>query len=224
MPHRSTRGPAIAVGAILLASCTSGAAGPGLPSGSASVNGSKIGSSSPVALPPTVGTTSSEDALTARPLDLPKLGSGGPCPTAEGRTYRNSQFGGIALGHGPVLPLIAVAAAEDAAPAKEGILRVRLYRDYPGRWLFVKTLWFAFPTYQGPILLRGRQLDGTGPLAMGEPPTVDPQLPAGPTANGEGGFREWPGGTWVKAAGCYGWQVDGLDFSYVIVFRAEVVA
>jgi hypothetical protein len=31
-----------------------------------------------------------------------------------------------------------------------------------------------------------------------------------------------PGGTWVVAPGCYGWQIDGLTFSYVVIFRAVV--
>jgi hypothetical protein len=36
------------------------------------------------------------------------------------------------------------------------------------------------------------------------------------------GYREEPGGTYVRAPGCYAWQVDGLTFSEVIVVRAVV--
>jgi hypothetical protein len=219
-------GAALAV-TLYLASCTSGAIeGP-----SKQVPEATIGSTSAGASPaqsPGVAASASNASETIpaslrRPLHLPRVDSAGACPTSLGESYSNSQFGGIALGDGPVLPLVAVHRSRDIGPAKNGILHVRPYADYPGNWLWVKTLWISFPRYQGPILLRGRQLDGVNPLAMGEPPTIDPELPAGPTGNGEEGFREWPGGTWVKAAGCYAWQIDGLDFSYVIVFRALVI-
>jgi hypothetical protein len=214
---------------VLLTSCGSGfPAPPGSPSAG---SGDPLRSvSTPAPQVPQVSATPSTDSTTGiipsslrRPLHLPSVATGDACPTSSGRTYTNSQFGGISLGSGPVLPLVGVARERDGGAAKEGVLRVRPYADYPG-WLFVKTLWFSFPRYQGPVLLRGRQLDGSQDLAMGEPPTIDPELTAGATANGEEGFREWPGGTWVKGPGCYAWQVDGLDFSYVIVFKAEVAA
>jgi hypothetical protein len=47
-------------------------------------------------------------------------------------------------------------------------------------------------------------------------------VPPGPTLNGSSGSRMAPGGTWVVAPGCYGWQIDGLTFSYVVIFRAVV--
>lgn len=157
--------------------------------------------------------------------------SGGPCICprfslgvgARGRRVAtaNSLFGGIALGNGPVLPLLGVARPRDAGPAKQGVLRFRSYSDYPG-WFNLKTLWFSFPRYEGPVFIRGRQLDGSHPVGIGDAPSrADPEFPAGPTVNGGDGFREWPGGTWLRAPGCYAWQVDGLDFSYVIVFTAE---
>jgi len=103
------------------------------------------------------------------------------------------------------------------------VLHFRRYPEHPG-WFYVKTLWFAFPNYQGPVLIRGRQLDGSHDVVFGEAPSVvDPELPAGPTINGGHGFREWPGGTWLRAPGCYAWQVDGLGFSDVIAFEATFV-
>ena len=60
---------------------------------------------------------------------------------------------------------------------------------------------------------------------MGEgPQLVDPQLGPGPPLNNKDGWREWPGGTSLHVPGCYGWQIDGTDFSYVIVFRATFVS
>jgi hypothetical protein len=157
-----------------------------------------------------------------RDLHLPPLERGGNCPTSSGRSYSNSLFGGIRLGSGPVVPLIGVAEAAEVAPAKKGILHFHLYRDHPG-WMFVKTLWFSFPSYTGPVLVRGRQLDGIHPVGMGDAPSTADQEWSGPTVNGGEGFREWPGGTWLRAPGCYAWQVDGLSFSNVIVFEAEFV-
>jgi hypothetical protein len=155
-----------------------------------------------------------------RPLHLPILDPGQGCPTTRGHTYANDLFGGIALGVGPVRPLIAVRKKHDAAPALEGVLR--FYPFYADRsWHSLKTLWFAAPSYRGPVLIRGRQLDGSHVTVFGEQPTiVDPLLRAGPTANGRDGFREWPGASYLRKPGCFAWQVDGLTFSNLIVFKA----
>ncbi|MGH3305584.1 MAG: hypothetical protein ACRDOK_28745 [Streptosporangiaceae bacterium] len=48
-------------------------------------------------------------------------------------------------------------------------------------------------------------------------------VPPGPIENGIDGWRDAPGDTWIKAPGCYAWQVDGLRFSEVIVFRTGKV-
>jgi hypothetical protein len=109
------------------------------------------------------------------------------------------------------------------APAALGVLLFRSSPESPG-WLFLKTLWFSFPRYQGPVLIRGAQLDGDHEVVFGETPTLaELEGPAGPTVNGGHGFREWPGGTWLRAPGCYAWQVDELRSSRVIVFEARLV-
>jgi hypothetical protein len=157
-----------------------------------------------------------------RSLRLPILKAGDRCPTTNGRFYANKLFGGIALGHGPVRPVVAVRNERDRAPALRGVLRFYpYYVDH--KWHSLKTLWFASPGYDGPTLIRGRQLRGRHLTVFGEQPTiVDPLLRAGRTANGGiNGFREWPGATYLRSAGCYAWQVDGLTFSNLIVFKAE---
>ncbi|MGH2884745.1 MAG: hypothetical protein ACRDPA_18920 [Solirubrobacteraceae bacterium] len=45
-------------------------------------------------------------------------------------------------------------------------------------------------------------------------------VPAGPTQNTENGYRTVPGSTWVASPGCYAWQVDGRNFSELIVVHA----
>jgi len=88
-------------------------------------------------------------------------------------------------------------------------------------WLGLKTLWFSVPAYQGPFVIRAERLGRPGPVALGEGPAVAPLVvPPGPTLNGGQGWREAPGGLWVKTPGCYAWQVDGLTFSEVIIVQA----
>jgi ketosteroid isomerase-like protein len=156
-----------------------------------------------------------------RPLTLPTVGPSAKCPTTTGRRFHTSDVGGFALGDGPVRALVASGSA---ALAGRGIL---VFRPSGGRWGWYqsKTLWLAFPDYHGPLLIRGRQIGGSRPTVFGEAPTlVDPQLGPGATLNGSAGYREWPGGTWLRTPGCYAWQVDGTDFSEVITFEAVFAA
>ena len=88
-------------------------------------------------------------------------------------------------------------------------------------WLAFKTLWFSVRAYQGPFLIRAKRLDGPGPVGLDEDPSTTALfVPAGPTLSGTDGYREEPGATWVRGPGCYGWQVDGLTFSEVIIVQA----
>jgi hypothetical protein len=97
--------------------------------------------------------------------------------------------------------------------------------EAPG-WSAVQTLWFSAPGYQGPFVVRGQRLGASGvievrPGATGLVPGSGPLIvPAGPTANTQDGYRTVPGSTWVRSPGCYAWQVDGRDFSEVIVVDA----
>jgi hypothetical protein len=153
------------------------------------------------------------DAL-RRPLTLPRVAPGAECPTTSGRQFDNGQFGGLALGEGPVQPLVT------GGPAARPVLS--FHAAGSRGWYDTKTLWFASPEYRGPVFVRGRQLDGPRIIALGESPRLmDAQLGPGDTINGMYGWREWPGGTYLRTPGCYGWQVDGTDFSHVIVFKAE---
>jgi hypothetical protein len=148
-----------------------------------------------------------------RPLVLPRVPPGAECPTTSGRLFENGQFAGLALGEGPVQPLVT------GGPAASPVLSFRAVGSRG--WYDTKTLWFAWPEYRGPVFIRGRQLDGLRTVVLGESPRlVDPQLGPGDTVNGMNGWREWPGGTYLRTPGCYGWQVDGTNFSHVIVFKA----
>lgn len=161
------------------------------------------------------GTAGSVPAELHRPLHFPNLRPGQHCPTSSGRTINTQYFTGTALGDGPVRPLIAMEG--DLA---HGITDTAAHQ-YPG-WLAFKTLWISMPQYQGPFVIRAKRLDGPGRISFNPQsqklyPLV---VPPGPTANSGGGYRTVPGQTWVKAPGCYAWQVDGLTFSEVIVIKA----
>lgn len=136
---------------------------------------------------------------------------------------------GVQLGDGPVVPLVVPQSKANRDLATKGILvmRKREYRpgeERPGGWHEMKTAWVSKAEYRGPVLMRAGRIDGGGPLAFGERPTSSSrQIPPArwSSINGERGYRNWPGGTFVRKPGCYGWQIDGLDFSTVIVFRAR---
>lgn len=155
-----------------------------------------------------------------RPLRVPAIAAGRPCPTSapdpKGDLRRIGFAAGIAWGRGPAYP-----GGLDSGQGKP-ILR---YLDpipaqslfYGSSWFGNKVLWAVDPTYRGPVLVRGRQLDGPNPLRFnrGVVPPRAMQIPASQPPRGEPSF------TRVRAPGCYGYQVDGVGFSYVIVFEAK---
>lgn len=161
-------------------------------------------------------------ALLRRSLHLPSITAGASCPTsAPGRQV--THFLGKAVGKGPVY------AISERPLARRGILSF----EYPpshnssfagSQWGGQKVLWASSRSYHGPILIRGRQLDGNHAVGFGQLliPYAELQFPAGHGDPSQGGWRAWPSETRLRAPGCYAWQVDGTDFSEVIVFRAVV--
>jgi hypothetical protein len=104
--------------------------------------------------------------------------------------------------------------------------------DYQGsRWGGQKVIWVIGPSYDGPVLVRGRQLDG--PNAVGFTSSADApnaahpfremRIPAGFSgAYGVNGpWRDVVSATRLLAPGCYAYQIDTLVGSTAIVFRAE---
>jgi hypothetical protein len=150
-------------------------------------------------------------ALRQRPLRLPAVEPGGPCPTAPGGRQVASEFG-LALGDGPLYP---------AGFDERGVY------DYTGAiqeggWYLLKVLWIGDPSYKGAALVRGRQVDGPGELRFNEGANPSSELrlhtdAGNPTASG---WNNWPSYTRLRGPGCYAYQVDGLGFSDVVVFRA----
>ena len=145
-----------------------------------------------------------------RPLHIPQLASGAPCPVTPAHSTRF----GDAQGPGPVWPVLGFPELKFVYPVPPS------QPSYPSNWGGNKILWIAH-RYHGPVLIRGAQLDGPHRVRFGNdhvPATEMRMLSVG--GNSPGGWQNRPSMTRVRAPGCYAWQVDGTTFSRVIVFKA----
>jgi hypothetical protein len=156
--------------------------------------------------------------LLQRPLRVPALAPGSPCPA----TVQDGTLGdrGVvdasaspAFGPGPAYPTLFSADGR-------ATLHYLPSWGYEG-WDGTKLLW-TVPRYRGPYIVRGRQLDGAGELRFDQGPTWSNRLHrelrlVGPYP------RLNPAATFLQGSGCYAYQVDGRGFSYLIVFEATSV-
>ena len=158
----------------------------------------------------------------------------GPWPRGAGPTVSGSgpdtvdadqELGEAVLKRGPVY------AALLAGPPR--IVYLSQHAIGQSRWRAVRTLWVSRPSYDGPVLVRGGRLDRPGRLGFGlrARPRSELRLPAGRWSPGttHPGGRVQPLEAWrvssiptrIRAPGCYAFQVDGLDFSYVLTFGVQ---
>jgi hypothetical protein len=154
-----------------------------------------------------------------RPFHTPTISPGSPCPTSardpKGDLTRIG-YAGPAWGTGPAYP--GFFRPLDGKPG--------FYYDdpippesvfYGSKWSGQKVLWvFDRQAYAGPILIRGRQLDGLEVLRfdLANAPVQKIFVRADQT--------DRPSMTRVRAPGCYAYQIDGASFSDVLVFEAKV--
>jgi hypothetical protein len=87
-------------------------------------------------------------------------------------------------------------------------------------WAGTKVLW-STPRHTGPVLIRGGRLDGPGEVGFDLGPawtgTVHPELRfSGPERTLH------PAATYVRAAGCYAYQLDTYTSTSLIVFEARI--
>ncbi len=221
---------------MLLAGCASnGSSGngsadaAGTPTTSSSSQASKATSTTtnPSGAATTVATSvpASTSSLANKPLHLPSVAAGAACPVSQihtgvvpGRQY--------ALGNGPVYLVVTNPTPTiqySAAP---------FIGDTASELGGSRSIWAINPSYQGTVLIRGQQLGGKNPLrfnggldqvnsnAQGTEPILnDLRL------NGQQGqnssWSSFVTFTRMQAPGCYGVQVDGQNFSEVIVFQAS---
>ena len=155
-----------------------------------------------------------------RPLHLPRLAKGAPCPVSHGEAASKL---GRGLARMPVAgtgPVYLMSVGDDPAGSL-GIARA----DLQG-WRGQKAPWIASPRYRGPILIRGARIDGRGELRFAR--STGEHLPALYQRRGQAvqpnGWRVWPGLILVRTPGCYALQIDGLKFSNLIVIRVHALA
>jgi len=148
-----------------------------------------------------------------RPLSLPTVASGTPCPVSgRDETFDFGKYGvSRGIGSGPAWPIGfaqpgSVLTFQYPPPSTSGFAG----SDWGGQ----KVLWFVSPDAVGPVLVRGRRLDGPEELRFGDGKMPSTELHLVKRLDN-------PSYTRLRASGCYGYQVDGTSFSYSVVFRAE---
>lgn len=148
-----------------------------------------------------------------RPLHLPSLTSGATCPRS--RSGRAAPSASFTLGRGPAYPVLGTGDGVADLSARE--LRAGAY--------WHKTLWAISPRYHGPVLVRGRRIDGTGVLgfALGFRPASELRFPPERFAPRrlQARWRYGPTATVIPSRGCYALQIDGSSFSRIVVFSAR---
>ena len=95
-----------------------------------------------------------------RPLHIPRIAAGASCPTTPPSGQLPSTFGVAAFGRGPVYPgffggteaIVRFFYPPPSGSALEG-----------STWSGQKVPWMRAPRFRGPVLIRGRQLDGSYP-------------------------------------------------------------
>lgn len=162
-----------------------------------------------------------------RPLHLPRVAPGAPCPVSaiDPRIDWTSThiFGRSGIGRGPVYPGLGSSAGRLTATPD-------VQSGRAAGWASGKVFWYVRPSYRGRALIRGRRLDGPGRLGFeraGRLPARELRIERGGSpASWEGqppGSRGIPSGVAVQAPGCYGVQIDGRTFSRVVVFSVDVI-
>jgi hypothetical protein len=160
-----------------------------------------------------------------RPLHVPSVPPGAPCPVSAPDTQFDFGKYGVAngIGRGPAYPI---------GFAQPGSILAFAYPVDPrsifagSAWSGQKVLWFVSPSYRGPVLIRGRRLDASGVVRFdgGKLPPAELRITknmARAGGAGEYGQRERPSYTRLRAEGCYAYQVDGTTFSRTIIFQAR---
>jgi hypothetical protein len=127
----------------------------------------------------------------------------------------SAEFGfGPAVGSGPVYPLMG--------EMQDGSLQYSVSRSRSNKdgWAAYKVLWMAKPEVQGPLLIRGHQLDGPNAVGFGQAVDPDSELKLlAPEHHGTTAWSDWPSETRVRAPGCYAYQVDDPKGSEIVVFQ-----
>jgi hypothetical protein len=177
------------------------------------------------------GRLETDYAPLRRAFHLPRLAPGAACPKTVARLRREPRPYGSTplLGTGPAYPNFYSRRPYDPTSRESIVFAGPAPPGTEGDWQYVKVLWLVSPSYHGPLLVRGRQLDGTAPLRFWKRASDENRfyavrelrLPGSPGWL-RNGWRDLPSGSLFKRPGCYGYQVDGKRFSRTIVFQVAV--
>ena len=165
----------------------------------------------------TPSQASSSDAVAQlrRPWAAPTIPAGAACPVSTEVQQPDPGLGPL-LGTGPARPagVGAGAVLNYESPALGGNWVDRT-------WGGQKVLWAVDPAEVGPVLVRGRRLDGPGALAFEDPPQPELRLNTGSYEGQSGGWRDYPSFTRLRTPGCYAYQIDTSAGTWSIVFTAS---
>ena len=152
--------------------------------------------------------------LRKRPLHVPQISPGDPCPLTT-ETGHVGRFPG--LGRGPAYPLGTNNVVDVSIPPPE---------DWGAEWTGTKRVWLLDTHYRGRVLVRGRQLDGGSEVRFvyGRPAFTEENVRNPVPELRLEGFSDYPSLTRVRGPGCFAYQVDGRTFSYLVVFEARAAA
>jgi hypothetical protein len=167
-------------------------------------------SSSPATLTPmTNSSEQSKQQLIKREINLPNVSIGSKCEPSPAKQV--SPDFGLTSGPGPVY---AVFMERGTLDYKDSALVKGNYGQ--------KILWVIDPKYKGSVLIRGQRIDDKGSLYLST--EGDPQDSLYfPSKTESTEWRNWPSTAYIRTSGCYALQVDGVDFSYAIIFEAKNV-
>jgi hypothetical protein len=160
-----------------------------------------------------------------RPMNIPSVSSRIACPVSapETRIDFSAAYGvGRGIGPGPVYPVHYDARGPEMNAVSVRFPPPRGQFGEGSEWSGWKHVWVARAAYQGPVLIRGRQLDGANDVRFGGEiaPSAEHRLPATPRQLA-GRFRFERTFSRVRAPGCYAYQIDGTTFSYLVVFEVR---
>ena len=159
-------------------------------------------------------------ALEQRPLALPVVGADDACPVTRHHLVDGYPY--EVFGEGPVYSLFYISII-----STDG----NVGHEHDG-WHWNKVVWARDPQYKGPAVMRGRQLNGPKILRFqsmrdGHPSPEQAHSSLHAPAYTTGNRGDAPGWediwTWVvvRAPGCYGLQIDGVDFKPTILFEVH---
>ena len=174
-----------------------------------------------------VGETEIRFVVLVHPAELDPYRSGQPHPPGDDVWAALRR---------PLLPDPSDAAIDACAPSRPDDLPVypagaaldgRLHGTLAKGW------WAIPPDYPGPVLIRGHRLDSDGELRFpydgsrdelrleGPGGGKDPEI-RNPDGSNDPDWRYFSLATRVPAAGCYAVQVDGWNFSALLIMPARV--